>query len=269
MSENNNSESNEISLIPPEKKEIITNNNSAIVVEPVIFYLNSQSRIGGDNNSFISEVNIPKGVNYTKAVILQAVIPKSYYNVPTDFNTFTVTENGISRTVTITKGNYDVDSLILELLDKLNIVPSYYVYSIVYSDISGKYTFTVTDNLDQPSFTFTARSAYQPLGFSKNTTKQFSGDELESVNVVDLSGERTLFIYTDMIQNEIDSVLQEVYVSSYANLSSIHFIQYNESSYAKRINKKNSDRFRFTLYDENKSKIDLNGVEWDFTLKLF
>ena len=76
---------------------------------------NSKNRVSGNASSFVS---IPVDLNlnsYDSVVLLAASIPKSWYNVPSNYNTFTLTEKGVSTTITINPGSYNKVNLSTKL----------------------------------------------------------------------------------------------------------------------------------------------------------
>ena len=70
---------------------------------PIVVNFNSKDRISGSNSNFTSEA-IDIGINkYDSVCVVQASIPKSFYNMPTGYNTFTLTEGSRgSTTITVT-----------------------------------------------------------------------------------------------------------------------------------------------------------------------
>ena len=82
----------------------------SLLNESVIFIVDSSQALSGNASSFTYQMNIPKGVGFDRVVVLQAILPKSFYLVNSPNNTFTLQENGVNVTITIPEGNYNVKS---------------------------------------------------------------------------------------------------------------------------------------------------------------
>mgnify|MGYP007070613093 CR=1 FL=1 len=67
---------------------------------PVVIPFNSKDRVSGNVNSFTSSPT-DVGVNtFDSVVLLAASIPKSWFNVPSNYNTVTLTEKAVNTTIT-------------------------------------------------------------------------------------------------------------------------------------------------------------------------
>ena len=60
-----------------------------LLTEKRIFYINSRDRLAGTDANFSYSLAIQNNEIFDHAVVLQMEIPKSYYLVQTDYNTFT------------------------------------------------------------------------------------------------------------------------------------------------------------------------------------
>ena len=81
------------------------------VQNPYYVYVNSRDRIAGSDENFTYNIQFPEGEEFTHVVLLNALIPKSYYLIQTNTsldNVFTLRENGVSVTVTVPVGNYSL-----------------------------------------------------------------------------------------------------------------------------------------------------------------
>lgn len=260
-------------------------------INPLHLHIDSAKRVSGNNNSFMYKVDIPFPNDFTKACICDAVIPKSYYNVASPYNTFTLTELGLSATVTLQEGNYSMENFtptstttvtntnfMNYLAGALNVASANlghgWVYSMTFPNQklvpqTGKITFNVSGNSGQPTFTFATKSLYEQLGFGANTSNIFSGGLLTSSNVIYLQSESTLFLHSDIIQNYNDNIIQEIYVGPVAPFSSIIFSQSDFYMHSHKFTNKETNIYMFRLSDENDEDINLNGKTWNFTIVLF
>ena len=81
----------------------------SIMKDSTIFIIDGSKAISGTGANFNININMPKGKNYNRVCLLQAIIPKSYFLCTTGENTFILSENG-NTTVTVTQGSYNAIS---------------------------------------------------------------------------------------------------------------------------------------------------------------
>lgn len=239
-----------------------------ISTEHQIFYVNSKNRISGTNSDFTYVLNIKPNNEYNRICVLQCLIPKSYYLVQQNQNTFTLTEDETDVNITLPIGNYSRKSMQRVLQTQLNNTsPHGWNYTITYPSSSseadtGKFTFTVSGNGGtQPVFTF-GEYLYEQLGFNSNSSNYFVNEILTSSNVIKLQREDTLFICSDICTgtNGKNAVLQEVFANGGSEtFSNITFTCPDVQAYSKPFNGKGSNIFRFSVTDENFNQILLNG----------
>lgn len=237
-----------------------------------IFYINSANRESGTDSDFAFKLNIDQNSRFNKCVILQALIPKSYYLIQSGQNTFTIQHDASTYTITIPEGNYSRSTFQSQLTTQLNAASSF-VYSISYpsstASQTGKYTFNVSGNGGvQPQIIFTS-SIYECMGFTANSTNVFVGDTLTSINIIKLQAEDAIFIHSDLCQNADDNVLQEIYASENSNFTNITFKQDNVESYAKTITSIQNNVYRFYITNESGYQLSLNGLNCNITLMLY
>lgn len=245
-----------------------------LITSKKIFYINSRNGNGTDSD-FTYTLDLPENNGFNKVVVLQMQIPKSYYQIQSGQNTFTLTENGIDYTITVPQGSYSRRSLQATLQNLLTSVGSY-TYTVSYPSTTtaadtAKYTFTVSGNSsNQPTFKFGSNNIAEAMGFNRNTSYTFENDILTSANVINLQKESTLFLHSDICSNSTDNVLQEVYVSAGdASYSNILYQCIDIEAYSKDLSTKGSNTFRFHLTDEDGNTIDLQGQNILITLMLY
>lgn len=237
-----------------------------------IFYINSSNRINGTHSNFNYKLQFNDNIPYDRVVVLQATIPKSYYLVQDGKNTFTLVHGLSSYTITVPAGNYGRTTFQSTILSLLNAASSF-VYAISYPSSTarqtGKFTFTVSNNASvQPSFVFTDY-LYECFGFNENSTNTFSGNSLTSENIIKLQAEDTIFIHSDICQNENDNVLQEIYAADNPNFANITFVQNNLESYSKHLTTTQNNIYNFQITNENDVELELNGLNVNLTLMLY
>ena len=240
-----------------------------ILKENYIAYINSYKKLVSTDSTFNFTVmiNLPKNNNFNKVVVLQMSIPKSYYLVQNGYNTFHIYEpdNGLNHLVTIPFGNYTRSLFMAQLGVSIGtaVPPCSGSYSITFSSSTGKFTYSVSGAVLQPSIKTTS-NLFEQLGFTSNSTNTFVGGIIESTTCIKLQLEDTLFVLSDC-SNALSGVLQEVYCNS-SDFSNITFSQYNEEMYSKTFIRNNNNVFRFSITDENFRPMDLNGLNMNMTL---
>ena len=97
-----------------------------------VFYLNSANRLAGEDASrCLMEVKIPTHETFTHVCVIDASIPKFYYLVQAGYNTFSVIENAVPRTITITSACYGSTAFAAEVKTRLNAgAPVGWVYNM-------------------------------------------------------------------------------------------------------------------------------------------
>lgn len=247
---------------------------------PQVININSKDRIGGSNSSFLSKP-IDLGINkYNSVCMVQSSIPKSWYNIPDGYNTFTLRELGSDATITIPPGTYNKNNLMLVLPALLNAgsisLGHTWTYTISYPNIATggdtfKYTWTVSGNSGQPSFVFDDTSQlFRTLGFEPSSTNIFSSGTLTSANCLNFAYILRLFIQSNICTDANDGILQEILnVGTTPFLSTIFFDQYNLDLGTKNYNRDFTQSWNFSIVDSYNKLVDLNGVPWSFTLYLY
>lgn len=243
-----------------------------------VFTFSSENSISGSQSTFQSApINLGQN-EYDSVVVVDASFQKSFYNFPSGYNTFNLTENSTTVTITIPPGSYNKNNMITVLSNLLtSSSPNGWSYLLTYSaPTSGdtfKYTITVSGNgSSQPKITMLAGqlSPFRQLGFEDATTYTFSGNSLTSVNCLNFALVLVAYITTDMIVESQNGILQQfLNVGSFAPLSTIYFQQINYDMNAKSFNKGLKTSWTFNLVDDLFLPIDTNGVPWYFTVCFF
>ncbi len=242
-----------------------------------IFHIDSRKRDSGINDAnFSITLPIESNEEFDSVVLLKCQIPKSYYMVRDGFNTFTLTENLTSITITIPVGNYNRRSFAIVLEQLLNTASlNNFIYTVSYNNSSkegdtGKYSFTCQGFTLPPQFVFT-ENVFELLGFNPNSINTFIGGILISSNVIKLQLEDSIYIHSDICVNENgDNILEVVYSSTNdPTFSIISYEMIDLETNSKNINKSVSNTFKFTLTNENEQQLDLNGLNWVCDIMLY
>lgn len=247
---------------------------------PTVVSFNSKDRISGSNSSFISNP-VDLGSNkYDSVCLLTASIPKSYYNLPTGYNTFTLTEKGVSTTITVPIGSYNKLNLVTVLSALLTAgsvtLGNNWTYSVSNPNTQNapdtfKFTFTVSGNgAFQPTITMTSTSPFRQLGFEQSTAYPFTANTLVSVNAINLAYILRMFIKSDICDTSSDGTLAEILsVGSFPPQSVIFFQEFNIDLNTRVFNSTNTNSWNFSIVDSFGQLVDFVGIPWAFTLVFY
>lgn len=244
----------------------------SIITKKTIFYVDSHQRLSGEHNNFAYKIQLPPNNDYTHVCLLSAVIPKSYYLVQNNYNTFILRENGVDTSISVPIGNYGATSFKTVLQGLLNSNSSQgWIYTITYPNISisantGKYTFTCVGG--NPSFIFTD-GLYEQFGFEPNSTNTFSAGVLVSGDVIKMQVEDTLYLHSDIASNGKDDILNEIFISNSPDYSSIKYQCPDVDAYSKELQTNTSNTYSFWLTNEDNILMDLNGLNIVLTLLVY
>jgi hypothetical protein len=251
---------------------------------PLIVNFNSKDRISGTNSNFFSQP-VDLGNNaFDTVCLIQASVPKSFYNVPSGYNTFVLREfDGITTTnttITIPPGSYtriNFQSTLATLLT--NASPDGLTYTVSYPASTEADTFHYTFNVNvgsawDISFIFSARSPYRQMGFDVGTYLftdiNLTNSELESVNAINLSYILRAYIKSNLVADATDSILEELLnFGSFPSNSVMSYQQVNFDMNSRAYNPNNKNSWNFVLQDAFGQEIDLNGISWAFSVVFY
>lgn len=238
-----------------------------------IFYIDSENRLSGSNTSFQYKIDLDNET-YKRVSLLQCSIPKSWYLVPADGNSFTLDEGGTQVAVSLTAGNYDPTNFMAVLPTLLNNAsPNGWTYTMTFPNSStevhtGKFTFSVSGNGGvQPAFIFGSARLCRLFGFDKNSTNTFVADSLTSSNMVNFNTKDTIYLNSDMCKE--DNRLQEIFVSSVPNFSTIKYENHDIEFNSKTIQSDKSNIYSFKITDEDGYLLDTNGLNSVFSIVVY
>ena len=247
--------------------------------QPQTYYINSFDRIVGDHTNFVCQKLDLNNQPYTHCCVKQVGIPKVFPNIPTNYNTFTLKEGLVTRTITLEVGYYNKNTMIAELPALLNSASvlngNNWVYTMSYRTATQvqnfKYTFSVSGNGgSQPSFIFNESQIYLQLGFDMGT-HAFTSNSLVSDNIINFNPTSKLYIKSDLVSSSNESILQEILNVDLVGFGSSIFYQNqgNLDLESKLLVGNQKDTFNIQLVNENGQYVDLQGQDWSFSIILF
>jgi hypothetical protein len=238
----------------------------------LVYHIDSGNRQFGTDNNFVINLNIPVNYICDKICLLTAYIPKTYYTCQSGYTTFTVSENGVNRTVGVSAGNYTRSTFRTTLLNSLN-TSGYtgYTYSIAALNPStvdtGLYTYTCTGNT--AAFYFPILGIGDQMGFSQGNTYAFVNNTLVSTNFVNFQSENSLQIHCNCIQNYSgDDILGVLYGSGTPSAGAIIYTCPDVEGFSRRLGVL-TNSINFSLTDERQIPINMNGINISFSIMLY
>lgn len=245
------------------------------VRNPYFLYVNSRERLSGTDSDFTYAVNYPEGEEFTHCVLLNALIPKSYYliqNNTTLDDKFQLDENGTTVTITVPLGNYTLTTFkntIGALLTAAS--PNGLTYTLSYPannmPDTGRWTYA-QNNAAIQSTIICNEHLYEPFGLLRGSTNAFIGATLTSTAVIKMQSEDRLLISSSLINNGRDSILASINSTSSINYSSINYECPDCQFYSHQI-KKQLNTVSFTLTDEDFEVISTNGLNINLSILFY
>lgn len=233
------------------------------------YYINSANRVSGSNQIFQYTLDIPPSSQYDSIAVCDVSIPLSFYVVDAPYNQFTLQEGTSLVSITIPSGNYNVNTFQTALTSLLNSSsPHGWVYSMSFNSITAQYTYSVTGNTSQPSFLFSDFLVSQ-MGFSNNSTNTFVSGSLVSTDVVSFVAQQALFIHCDLISENNNNILQDIYVNNAVPYSYVTYSCQNIEHYSKPLLTNLHSTINISLLDILGNEILLNGLDWSFSIILY
>jgi hypothetical protein len=233
--------------------------------------INSQSRNGGSSSDFTITLSERKAIKGWQ--IEWVTIPLTIYNISTNNNVISFTENSVLKTATIPVGTYTGDTLADAVETAMNTASATYnVFEVEYDHTTYKVTFSVptTNNpfrLDCSANLF----PYSELGFSKVNTA--SSTTIRSPSPVSLSKPHAIVVSIPELDNTILTGTYGIHGSCVIpvglNLGrTLHYEPENKIINTLN-NTKNVSTISVKLLDLDNNKIDLNGSDWTLNITLF
>jgi hypothetical protein len=244
--------------------------------ESKIINLHSSNGIK-NNGSFLSDVYFPfTGILKEDPTILEvnlslqsAQIPFSFYNINIYNNTLDITYNSILYNLQLTRGNYNANNLITELLNQLQPITT--TLQITISPITGKLLFNDTS---LTNYTIESTSTIlKVLGFEVNTSYTSTLGQLTPPFPLNLLGTLNIKITSSEIAvSNIDSVVggnYNILASLPIEAGNFGLILYdNISNIQSPLKNISLDGFDIKLLDDDNNLINFNNCDWSITIVL-
>jgi hypothetical protein len=142
-------------------------------------------------------------------------------------------------------------------------------FTMIFSTITGKYTYGYAGTATLIGFEFAyPNTISHQMGFAETSVNNFATGALISSIVVDFISTSTLFLHSDMVEDQT-SILQEVYADNSVPFSNLVYNCKFPAMYSKNLRNNTSSVFNFSLVDEHNAEVDLNGHELLLTILLY
>jgi len=252
------------------------------------FVIDSNSRLDGDIEDFTYKIRLDTNNKYNKVSLIHSGIPKYYYNIDLCNNQFTLIENGVSNTVELTPGEYTMENFqttmksILDTASATKTPASPWTYDITFDTLTYKWTWTITDHASR---TFASASidiiedqCYQLFGFAEEldppVPNSFIAKSLTSDYPVCFERTNYITIKSNISHNngndDPDSqILARIPVknTTYGEILTYDVLQVFDAS--RDLVSSQSNIFTFSLFDDHRRLLCMNGQDWFFTLMIY
>lgn len=197
--------------------------------------------------------------------VIDAVIPYSFYNVNYTNNILIYELNSIQYTVTITKANYNINTLMTFLRDSMDSD-----FSITYSGATNKLTFE--HSVYEFSFLPTS-TCFELIGFTENTHTSSSlvltsdiGINLFTIRNVQISSPNFILNNINTSKPNKSSIITSIPVNvsqgsiiNYTNNNNIQSLVYEIT---------NISNLHLQILDQDGDLLNLNGLHYSVNLLL-
>lgn len=236
-------------------------------------YIDSDYRTSGVHENFTYQLRDVK--LYTHVSVLQVSIPKTFYNVQSGQNTFTLTELGVDATITVTPGSYsyrNFASILGALLTAASPNGRTYTITVPTTEpITGKYTITASSGSFTISFPISSYM-YKHMGFESVSSNDSTATILVSTNVCSFQDVPSLYICSDLIASHVQeinsNVLEAVFCGQTPEFGVLTWNNTAPELTAKEI-RGSSDLRKFWLMDVDQNILSTNGVSWNMVICLY
>lgn len=249
------------------------------------FLVNSDEKLYGTHSEFSIVLPLRPNNKFDSVALVSVGIPKSYYNVDTGLDQFTLTENTTDiAVITLPHGNYNLTNFqrIMELAltnaSKTFDATNYWRYALTFDDSTYKWTYTITDNATRPfvdaSFTFVGHETHEVLGFEEDTPNPFVAKVLTSTYANNFERTKYITVKSDIARNS-GNIGTDSSIISYVPVTTVSFDQIIRHDLvelgdaAKELANNNSSTFSFSIHDDHNRLLELNGRSWFLTLFLY
>lgn len=240
----------------------------------------STARDSGSDTDFVITHKLPPGIQGkepNRVAVVDMAFPKSWYLISFPYNTFVLTELGISRTITVTPGNYSITQWCAQIPLLLNAASTAMGHNWTYTAArilvpeNGLIQYSVTNNGgNQPVFTIAAitetkfdgdGNMSQQLGLPAGTST-FSGNSLLGSIVYNGVGEFGARLLSTVCEPDGSDSIADIYDVGLSLFGSVIRFQAQDALLqSKRFVHRNGSSFHYQLVSSSTGRpINTNGL---------
>lgn len=252
------------------------NSNNLGIYDIVVNSENRNTPTTTTSTNFIISLANPINERYIAYALKSATIPKSYYNVQSGRNTIQILDSVNTKTIVVPPGNYTLALLMSTIQTAINAV-SPDTFTITYDAVTARVTITSTFNdfAINPNAFGLESLVVQQLGWNLGINYTSLTGSLTAPNMADVSGIKSAYIeiaeFTKYVRNTTNA-FHNFRIGMNGQFGDVIYWT-DESGYhqyfnVQQANKSNIKNLNIRLVDEYGEDLDLNGLEWAFTLQL-
>lgn len=248
------------------------------MIETKLINLNSNNAIK-NNTDYLSNVYFPfpslisnnNNIKKVQISVLNAQFPYSFYIINVYNNTLRMSVNaGAQFTLTLTRGNYNSNTLITEILAKLALV-GVTTITIALSNVTGRLTFTTTGTSIE--IFYSGSTILRVLGFDILTNYVSVTKILTAPYPLNLLNTLKIRICSlALCSNSLDSSVNgnlNLLASFAVNAESYGLNIYeNQTNIKTELQIRNLNGFDIQILDDDSNLINFNNVYWTLTMLL-
>ncbi len=230
-----------------------------------------------DANQLNSDLNTEFSVNLVSPVecsqdeeihaqVISAEIPNSAYNVSAQVQNNTIVYNSTLSYILPAK-NYDIDELMRVITAEVS-----FPFSATFDEYTGKVTLTNTAGFGyQPNWNLS--SAAKLLGFAQNPSPVIpAGQSVTGLGMADLATIHAVMVKSDLAAGNVlstragnSTTLQKISID--VNSGGIIYLNQQDFRTVSVLQKPVIDAINFRLTDQNDNLLDLNDINYEFSLQ--
>jgi hypothetical protein len=228
--------------------------------------------LNSTKSNLLFELNTPIAIhpNMDILVALESFnFTNSFYTVNNNNRYFFISYNPTGYpyiTITLDKGNYDIDTLVTALNTKMQP----YAFTVTYSSKTMKLTFESAENFRFVNPLSNILNAYEMMGFDDSGSTELSVTAT-SPYVVNLMSIQVLHVVAPNLNVAAVGVKNK---TKYNILGSIHIDSaagesqswQNTSGFKYKVNDNVINFMNVLIYDQDFNLVDFNGIDWFLSL---
>lgn len=232
------------------------------------YIINSGDRLTGiAENCTVRNQNFADSFSYR---VTKIIIPFTYYNVNSNYNVLKILSGVTTYTVTVPVGQYSITNLLTTLTSLLNAL-GVGTFTLSYDSVTFK--ITITNGTIAFTYLGTVSTINDILGFNSVDTSSaltHTGD-----NIFNLGGTDYIDIVSRTLSNSESksrstsssgsNIIIRIPTSQYSFGQTIFYQPFHNHQWTFRMNLQ--EDIDLLLIDDSGNQIDLNGRDWEMTLK--